>query len=350
MLRGNDGMNHNRKNNNVSISKTNGLFLLLVIVVIINLFLFSKIIRTTIPLAAYPKEKVKTEQQKAPAKSEPAHKKEPDKSQLKKGFQYSAVSTADINSGDLILVNADHKYIFSNTPTVVSPEELVSVYSHKTASYKVKDINVQLNLSIIDSLNKMMDEFKKATGNTSVMIVSAFRGEEEQQTVLESKISQYGEADGKQIASQPGCSEHHSGYAFDFTLLNDKGKTAEYDGTGDCKWIAENCYKYGFILRYPDGKTDITGIKYEPWHFRYVGNPHAKYIFDHQLTLEEYITLLKKYTYNGESLSASDSDGQNYEIYSVPVDAKDPKIVVPKDAEYTLSGNNIDGIIVTVKR
>ena len=87
----------------------------------------------------------------------------------------------------------------------------------------------------------------------------------------------------------PGTSEHQLGLALD---ILGSGYSSLNEGFADTKagqWLAENCAKYGFILRYPKGKEDITGIIYEPWHFRYVGNPHALMISDEGLTLEEYL-------------------------------------------------------------
>jgi D-alanyl-D-alanine carboxypeptidase len=87
----------------------------------------------------------------------------------------------------------------------------------------------------------------------------------------------------------PGKSEHALGLALDlisnqYSELDEKQQT-----TAEAKWLAENCYKYGFILRYPPEKTNITGIVYEPWHYRYVGEEHAAKITERGITLEEYI-------------------------------------------------------------
>lgn len=85
-------------------------------------------------------------------------------------------------------------------------------------------------------------------------------------------------------------SEHCSGLAADITSASYKGLDERQENTAEYQWLAENCWKYGFIVRYPKGKEKITGIVYEPWHFRYVGSREvAKYIMDHGLTLEEYL-------------------------------------------------------------
>lgn len=95
-----------------------------------------------------------------------------------------------------------------------------------------------------------------------------------------------------QAVTIPGSSEHQIGLALDivsdsYTLLEEG-----FADTDAGKWLADNSYRYGFILRYPKGKEDITGIEFEPWHFRYVGEPAATYIYQHNLTLEEFVQLL----------------------------------------------------------
>ena len=91
----------------------------------------------------------------------------------------------------------------------------------------------------------------------------------------------------------PGTSEHETGLCVDFITSDMSGLTNAFEDTAAFAWLSENAYKFGFILRYPADKTEITGISYEPWHIRYVGAPHATVIMDSGLTLEEYIDLLQ---------------------------------------------------------
>lgn len=87
----------------------------------------------------------------------------------------------------------------------------------------------------------------------------------------------------------PGCSEHSTGLAFDIVALDYQMLDAGQARTAENKWLQEHCAEYGFILRYPEGKEDITGISYEAWHFRYVGQEVAEYIMEEGITLEEYL-------------------------------------------------------------
>lgn len=102
----------------------------------------------------------------------------------------------------------------------------------------------------------------------------------------------------KEYLTEPGHSEHHTGLALDLVdeewIIAGKGLEPEYAGEESQKWLVSTMSDYGFILRYPEGKETVTGILYEPWHFRYVGVENAKYIEENSLTLEEYIVLLKR--------------------------------------------------------
>ena len=91
------------------------------------------------------------------------------------------------------------------------------------------------------------------------------------------------------VVARPGTSEHHTGLAIDFNgVKDDFYKTKEYS------WLMSNAANYGFILRYPQNKTDVTNVIYEPWHFRYVGKVHAQKVVQSGLCLEEYIDSIMK--------------------------------------------------------
>ena len=119
-------------------------------------------------------------------------------------------------------------------------------------------------------------------------IDSGYRTREYQEIVLQNDIKEMGEAAYDKVAL-PGTSEHESGLAIDCGIVIDGKYFDELpEDAPITKWIHENCYKYGFIVRYPKGKEEITGYKYEPWHLRYVGLKLAKYLTKNNLTLDEY--------------------------------------------------------------
>lgn len=136
---------------------------------------------------------------------------------------------------------------------------------------------------------KKMRKAAKADG-VSFKICSAYRSYETQKWLYQNYLSTMGKELRDIRSAAPGRSEHHTGYAIDITAKS-MGWTLsqEFANTSEGKWIKKNCAEYGFIIRYPKGKTDITGYDYEPWHLRYVGVDVAKEITEKDVTLEEYL-------------------------------------------------------------
>lgn len=142
---------------------------------------------------------------------------------------------------------------------------------------------------------------------------------------------------GSDYALPAGYSEHNSGLSLDV------GSTQmQMNEAPEGKWIEENAWKYGFILRYPKDKTDVTGIQYEPWHIRFIGLPHSAIMYEKNFALEEYLDYLAK-----EKDIYSVINGKKYTVSYYPV-SEDITIKVPVNLPYEISGNNKDGVIVTV--
>lgn len=256
-------------------------------------------------------------------------------------YENVSVSNEDVHAGDLILVNTDTAYVEEN------PTEIVSIYDHKTDNYHVSGTETSLRQPALDALNQMLDAFYVATGHQDMIVISGYRTTQQQQELYDADLVETGEQTSTRVAL-PGHSEHESGYALDFSLYTD-GVQYDYDGTGEYAWINENCAHYGYVLRYAEDKQETTGIQAEPWHYRYVGQPHATYMMENNVCLEEYLTLLKNYTAD-EPLSITNWDGEIYQVYYVATDTSTDStyVMVPPDAKYTISGNNSDGFIVTV--
>lgn len=130
------------------------------------------------------------------------------------------------------------------------------------------------------------------------VICSSYRSMEKQKELYSNKIAQYisygysrEEAEKKagELVAVPGTSEHQLGLALDIVDVSYQTLDEKQEKTDVQKWLMNNSWKYGFILRYPTDKSDITGISYEPWHYRYVGKKAAKEIYDAQICLEEYL-------------------------------------------------------------
>jgi D-alanyl-D-alanine carboxypeptidase len=173
----------------------------------------------------------------------------------------------------------------------------------------------------------------EAEGFDGFFIASGYRTYEKQQQL-------YGEADDKAYVQKPNHSEHQTGLAVDiaYTGIGQRQLGDSAEGL----WLSQNAWTYGFVLRYPEGKSDVTGIAFEPWHFRYVGQPHAAYCYENDLCLEEYIQLLKDSGGYRTTL-----EGQTYSVfYERP---RGDVIRVPKEGRWELSGDNTGGYILTVR-
>ena len=155
----------------------------------------------------------------------------------------------------------------------------------------------QVDSRMADSLNKMLDDAKKA--GLSMYVTSGYRSYEKQRdvfnTTMQDWINQgytplnaYDET--KKSVAIPGTSEHATGLAVDIMSTKYGELDENQVDTEEQKWLMEHCSEYGFVLRFPQDKSDITGIVYEPWHYRYVGVDAAKEMTENGLTLEEYVS------------------------------------------------------------
>lgn len=184
---------------------------------------------------------------------------------------------------DLILVNSEHSF-------KSVPNDLVCILDNKTSSYYVKDRNVLVQKKIMKPLNDMMDAFYKETGLKTVNVISGYRSIESQEEIYKRNVKTHGADYAKKFVQKPGYSEHHTGLAIDLALYyKNDGSSGDFTGEGKYSWFYENSWKYGFVRRYDESKQDITGIGYEPWHFRYVGKNNAKHMYKNNLCLEEYV-------------------------------------------------------------
>ena len=155
---------------------------------------------------------------------------------------------------------------------------------------------LQIDRRCYDALQEMMDACREA--GYEPLICSAYRTQETQQDLFNNKVAKL-EAGGKShdeavqeagtVVAVPGTSEHQLGLTVDVVDVNNQNLTEEQEKTPTQKWLMANSWRYGFIHRYPNSKSDITGIIYEPWHYRYVGKAAAQDIFNRDITLEEYV-------------------------------------------------------------
>ena len=165
---------------------------------------------------------------------------------------------------------------------------------------------------------KAMLEAARSEG-LSPMICSSYRSWEQQNTLFDKQVVKqqnmglpYEEAyeKAKTVVAFPGTSEHQTGLAADIVATSHQMLDDSQEQTAEQQWLMEHCWEYGFILRYPKDKSDITGIIYEPWHYRYVGHEVAQYIHENSLCLEEYHELLAE---QKARLAAQSTEPKQYE-------------------------------------
>lgn len=126
--------------------------------------------------------------------------------------------------------------------------------------------------------------------NVNLIAISGYRSYSVQENLYNSRVEVKGIEKTRQYTAEPGASEHQTGLAIDIVCNDYPYLDEEFENTDAFKWLFNNCYKYGFILRYQKGKEDITGYNYEPWHFRYIGDVDiAKDIMERGICFEEFI-------------------------------------------------------------
>ena len=169
----------------------------------------------------------------------------------------------------VLLVNGDHPL-----PEDYDPGELVNLYEQKR-HFLLARSDLYLARPAFEAANAMFLHAEQEDMN-GFILTSGWRSREKQQAL-------YDEGPVETV-QKPGRSEHETGLAFDVTARS----SGSFEDTEQFQWLYAHCWEHGFILRYPKDKEDITGIAYEPWHYRYVGVELALYLRDTGLTLEEY--------------------------------------------------------------
>ncbi len=161
------------------------------------------------------------------------------------------------------------------------PADLKAVPSYMNPSYQM-----YLRAEALEQLEKLWNAAKE--DGVTLSIRSAYRSYETQKQLFKDYASRHGEEEASRFSARPGQSEHQLGTAVDFGGT-EADFTARFGETEQGRWLADNAYKYGFAMSYPQGKEHITGYIYEPWHYRYIGVNHARQWKESGLTLKEYL-------------------------------------------------------------
>ena len=251
-------------------------------------------------------------------------------------YQMSTQKNDSVHAGEMIVVNGNYEYLFPQKDA--DQLQKLSAY-RKTVNgempYEIKnEETARLQKTAAEKLNELLTAYYKQTG-VKLTVDHTYRTKEQQSASGSAKV---------------GHSEHHTGLVFSVLETTD---------AGDLDKLFEICHRYGFVQRYPEikEKIDWTGVSNYGECLRYVGVAHATYMAQNDLCLEEYVGLLKK-----NHVSATGTDGKhlpidtdgdgtaNYAVYYVPKGATGDltAVPIPNGIEYTVSGDNIGGFIVTV--
>ncbi|PFW22534.1 D-Ala-D-Ala carboxypeptidase VanY [Bacillus cereus] len=236
------------------------------------------------------------------------------------------ITKEQIYKGDLLLVNRDYPV---KKDSIRSDIINVNHNSELVRGYVIFDRNLRLSKYVVKKFLNVVDAAGK-DGVQHFLMSSGYRDFKEQSKLYKEMGSDY--------ALPAGYSEHNLGLSLDVGSTQKKMEKAP-----EGKWIEENVWKHGFVLRYPKNKSNITGIQYEPWHIRYVGLPHSAIMQKKNFTLEEYLEFLKE-----EKEVSTEVEGKKYTVSYYKV-SENTKVNVPANKQYEISGNNMDGVIVTVQ-
>lgn len=232
-----------------------------------------------------------------------------------------------IHKGNLLLVDKQYPVhpegVKSDIVYVAHEDDLLR-------GYGILDQKIMLSRQVAQEFQRMV-EVAGEEGVRYFLVSSGYRDFAKQDELYREKGSDY--------ALPAGHSEHNLGLSLDIG-----SSLAAMNEAPEGAWLEKNAWKYGFILRYPKDKVRITGIQYEPWHFRYVGSLHSAVMYKNNLVLEEYLDMLKE----KENITVEVEEEQYHIRYYRAT--RDTTVYIPEQGQTEISGDNMDGVIVTVKK
>ena len=232
------------------------------------------------------------------------------------------VTAQDTVKGDLVVVNKTFQYSFPEDKSYLS--KVYSVAAAHANYYKQGDVEY-LETETLNAIDRMLVAMATETGYTKATIATGYRSFEAQESIGSS--------------TKGGYSDHHTGRLCTLNVSNDDAKA----------WLNANAHKYGFVVRYPDEKSEVTGVSNYSNAYRYVGVAHATYMVNNNLCLEEYVDYLAANVTDKKPLSVTGADGNAYDVYYYTVSSS-ASVKVPTNYVYTVSGTNKGGVVVTVFR
>ncbi|MDE6036153.1 MAG: D-alanyl-D-alanine carboxypeptidase family protein [Ruminococcus sp.] len=238
-------------------------------------------------------------------------------------FTEIEIDNSQVFEGELLEINNQKPYVSQERPPTVN------LINYRNDYYTlINDMDpVILNTEAAEALNNMMEDYYKSTGQSNFLIY----GTTETYT-------------GEGSYCPYAFPESATGNTID-VAVNVGSDVLTYDGLDVEKWIVENCYKYGYIVRFPENKADKTGFTYCPWHLRYVGKVHSAVMHELGCCFEEYLDLLDEYNYNRPLCYSM--NGIMYYIYTEKSAGQTTKVCVPAQNQYSISGDNTDSFVIT---
>lgn len=231
------------------------------------------------------------------------------------------VPNSDVHTGSLLLIDEAHP--------LASAPAMTPFSSIKYDHIRLPNRGLLVNNIMIDPMVRMFNAFYAATGKNNLMVYATTQIP----TAPEFKVN---------------IPERAAGLSLDISVLNEAaGKHSGLTGQGEYAWMPQHAPEFGFVVRYTADKSELTGINGIPWHYRYVGVPHAQYMAEKGLCLEEYLNELRSYTWESGHLKMTYGD-KSYEVYYVPASqmGSTTSIPYPSGMIPTVSGDNIDGFVV----
>lgn len=238
-----------------------------------------------------------------------------------------------LNRGSLMLVNARHPL-----PESVDPERLTPFLGSGVLLERRTALVLENLFGILGCAGTLLP-------------VSGYRTLAEQKQIYASSLAEHGADFTRKYVALPDCSEHQTGLAIDLALNQQPVDFLRpfFPQDGICGQFRKKMISYGFTERYPEGREGITGIAAEPWHFRYVGIPHAAIMELHGFCLEEYLEYLTLFPYEGKHLEIS-IQNKNFEIFYQKTNPQNGSaaLTLPSSLPFQVSGTNTGGCIVTL--
>jgi len=252
----------------------------------------------------------------------------------------------NIHQGNLILVNRVHALVQNRQPVLIP---LVQDNTAVTKAHNSMPANISMEINAAKILFYLM---KAVDCKKEIVPVSGYRSSSEQARIYNDSLIENGAEFTKKYVALPWHSEHQTGLAVDLALNQEHIDFIRpyFPYKGICQNFRIMAPLYGFIERYPKDKEAVTGIAHEPWHFRYVGFPHSKIITEQGLTLEEYIDKLRYFPYDGKHLYFKHNNKIIEIFYLSLSETGTIRLTVNDYIFHQVSGNNVDGVIITIWR